>query len=86
MLQEVNSDSLLKLFDLLSVVFVIIIIHKGLPQRILPLTCSTKVLLFRTLSTCRWQERSKQIPCRRLAILEDICKINDGLFTLLPHL
>ena len=43
------------------------------------------MLLFRTLSTCRWQERSKQIPCRRLAILEDICKIN-GLFTLLPLL
>ena len=51
MSQEVNSDSMFKLFDLLSVVFVIIIIHKGLPQRILPLTCSTIVLLFRTLST-----------------------------------
>ena len=38
MLQEVNSDSMFKLFDLFSVVFVIIIIHKALLQRILPLT------------------------------------------------
>ena len=29
--------------------------------------------------------RNEHIPCLRLAILGDVCKIN-GLFTLLPHL
>ena len=33
-----------------------IIIQNGLPQRIPPLCLSVQVPLFRTLSTCRWQE------------------------------
>ena len=41
--REVNPDTLLTLFDLLSIGFVILIIHKGLPQRILPL-CLFKYL------------------------------------------
>ena len=41
--REVNPDTLLTLFDLLSISFVILIIHKSLPQRILPL-CLFKYL------------------------------------------
>ena len=42
--------------------------------------------LFRTLATCKWQEeRNEHIPCLRLAILGDVCKIN-GFFTWLPRL
>ena len=71
--------------DLLLVDFVIISIQNGQPQRILPLCLSVKVPLFRTLSTCRWQEgRNEHIPSLRLVILGDACKIN-GLFTLLPQ-
>ena len=47
-----------------------------------------KVPLFITLSTCRLHKKEiNTSPCLRLAILEDICKIN-GLFffTLFPHL
>ena len=48
--------------------------------------CSSQVPLFRTLATCKWQEgRNEHIPCLRLAILGDVCKIN-GFFTWLPHL
>ena len=43
-------------FDLLFIAFVIIIIQNGLPQRILPLPLTVKVLFSRTLSTYRWQE------------------------------
>ena len=73
-------------FDLILVAFVIII-HNGLSQRILPLCLTvTKLPLFRTLSTCRWQERrNQQIPCLRLAILGDIRKIK-SLFTFPPHI
>ena len=53
---EVNSDSVLELSDLLSIAFLVIIIHNGLPRRILPLCLTVKVPLFRTLSTCGWQE------------------------------
>ena len=52
---EVNSDSMLELFDLLSIAF-LVITHSGLPQRILPLCLTVKVSLFRALSTCGWQE------------------------------
>ena len=45
-------------FDLLFAAFVIKIIQNGLLQRILPLCLAVKlkVPLFRTLSTCGWQE------------------------------
>ena len=63
-----------------------IIIQNGLPQSILPLCLPVSVHLFKTLSIWRWQkERNEHIPCLRLAILEDVCKIR-GLFTLLPYL
>ena len=83
---EVNPDTLLTLFDLLSIAFVIII-HKGLPQRILPL-CLLKYLFFRTLSTCRGQrEEINTSSCPRLAILGDTCKITRPLYFLsLPPL
>ena len=72
-------------FDMLFAAFVIIIIQNGLPQRILPLCLTVKVPLFRTLSTCGWQEgRNEHIPSLRLAILGDIYKIN-APFTLFPH-
>ena len=52
------------LFDLLFVAVVIIIIHKGMPQKTLPLCLTIKVSLFisqrdnLTLPTCEWlQER-----------------------------
>ena len=52
-------------------------------------SCLTvKEPLFRTLSTCRWQEGRKKLthpPAWGLPFLGDICKIN-GLFTLFPHL
>ena len=83
-----NSDSLLKLFLwLVFVAFVTIIIHKGLPQKTLPLCQThTEVPLLRTLSACSWQEgRHEHTPCPRLAILGGLYKIN-GLLILLPHL
>ena len=43
-------------FDLLFIAFVIIIIQNGLPQRMLSLPLTVKVLFSRTLSTYRWQE------------------------------
>ena len=44
------------------------------------------MLLFRMLSTYRWQEgKNEHIPSLRLALLGEFCKIN-GLLTLLPHL
>ena len=58
-------------FDLLFVVFIIIIIHNELPQRILPfcLTVKLEVSFFRTLSTCRRQEgRNEHILCLKLAM------------------
>ena len=40
--------------------------------------------LFRTLSTCAWQEeRNEHISCLRLDILGDICKINGLLWAFL---
>jgi len=60
---------------LLFVAFFIIIIQSGLPERILLLCLTVKVLMFRTLSTSGWQERINQhISCPRLAILGDIWK------------
>ena len=76
------------LFDLLFAAFVIKIIQNSLPRRILRLCLAVKlkVLLFRTLSICGWQEEGNEhIPCLRLAIPAEVCKIN-GLFTLLPYL
>ena len=56
------------------------------PQESCPSAWLFKVPLFRTLSTCGWQEgRNEHIPCLRLAFLGDVCKIN-GLVALLPHL
>ena len=41
----------------------------------------TKVPLFRTPSTCKWQEgKDEHIRCLRLAILGDMCKINSFFF------
>ena len=72
-------------FDLLFIAFVISI-HNGLLKSTLPLCLTVKVPLFRTWSTYRWQKgRNEHLLCLRLAILGDVCKIND-LFTLLPHL
>ena len=68
-------------FYLFPIAFVIIIKHNGLPQRILPLCLTVKVLLFRTLFSGWLEGRNEQTPS--LAILGDTCKIN-GLFTLLP--
>ena len=71
-------------FDLMFIACVII--PSSLPQRTLPLCLLAEVPLFRILSTCRRQEgRNEHIPCLRLAILRDVCKVI-GLFTLLPHL
>ena len=75
-------------FDLLSVAFVIIITHNGLPQRILPF-CLTAKLTSLCLEPCPPVNSRKTgintSPCLRLAIPGDICKIK-GLFTLFPHL
>ena len=72
--------------DLLSIAFVIIILHNGLPQRILPL-CLTVKLKCLCSEPCPpidgRKEKTNTPPCLRLAILGDICKIN-GLFTLFP--
>ena len=69
-------------FDLLSIAFVIIIIHNGLPQRILPF-CLTSELKCLCPEPCPPADcRKKEINtflCLRLAILGDICKMN-GLF------
>ena len=48
-------------FDLLSIAFVTMIIHDGLPQRILPLCLTIKVPLFRTLSTCMHMAGRKKL-------------------------
>ena len=75
-------------FDFLSVAFVIIITHNGLPQRILPF-CLTAKLTSLCLEPCPPVNSRKTgintSPCLRLAIPGDICKIK-GLFTLFPHL
>ena len=67
-------------FDLLFIAFVIIIICNRCLKGPCPSVWLLKVPFFRTLSSCRWQEgRNERIPCLRLAILGDVCKIN-GLF------
>ena len=76
------------LYGLLSIAFVIINVHNGLSQRILPL-CPTIKLKCLCSETCPLGDgRNKEIntsPCLKFAILGGICKIN-GLFTLCPHL
>ena len=77
-------------FDLLSVAFVIIITHNGLPQRILPL-CLTIKLKCLCSEPCPpvdgRKEKTNTSLCLRLAILGDIRKINGifFFFTLFPH-
>ena len=82
--REVYPDTLLTLFDLLSIGFVILIIHKGLPQRILPL-CLFKYL---------FSEPCPPVDGRREEInilLPEACHSRrhllrlKGLFTLFPY-
>ena len=65
----------------------LIIIHNGLPQSILPLCLTAKPKCL-CLGSCPpvdgRKEEMNTPPGLRLAILGDICKIN-GLFTLFPH-
>ena len=87
--EEANSDSMLELFLSLAFRCFCYYNHTQWPasENPAPLPdCSSQVPLFRTLATCKWQEgRNEHIPCLRLAILGDVCKIN-GFFTWLPHL
>ena len=87
---EVNSDCWNCLFELLSVAFVItiIIVHNGLPQRILSLCLTVKLKCLCSKPCPPVDCRKKEInisPCLRLAILRHFCKVN-GLFTWFPHL
>ena len=68
--------------------FVIIIVSPGLPQRILPLCLTVKLKCLCSEPCPPVDGRKEEIntsPCWRLAILGDICKMDD-LFNLFPHL
>ena len=82
--REVNPEILLTVFDLLSIGFVIIIIHKGLHQRILPL-CLFKYLFSEPCPPVDGRrEEINTSSCLKLAILGDTCKIKRSFVSLPP--